>query len=221
MRIEKKYSFRKCDLSEIIQDLKIISSNVNKYKVTSIYFDNANEASYLQKVNGDKNKIKVRARYYNDSLEFINLEAKIKFSDKSYKLKTRLTESELNSLLNQNFLNVGNGDSDKAKIYYYLKYFGMQKKLNIDYERIEMSLKTQNKIRLTIDYDVFSALNIGTKVNQRRCVNEDLCILEIKADNNFIEKYVKFILEKYKMNYQAISKCALGDQTQKLSMSRL
>ena len=84
-----------------------------------------------------------------------------------------------------------------------------------------MTLKSQTKIRLTVDYDVFSALNIGRSVNNLRCVDQNLCILEIKADNNLVDKYIKFILEKYKMRKEAISKYSLGVQTQKLNMDRM
>jgi hypothetical protein len=172
-------------------------------------------------VNGDKDKIKIRARYYNDSFDYINLEAKIKNSDKSYKLKTSLTEDELKLLLKNNYLDIDGKDGDLAKIYYYFKYFGMQKYIDIEYQRIEMTLKSQTKIRLTVDYDVFSALNIGRSVNNLRCVDQNLCILEIKADNNLVDKYIKFILEKYKMRKEAISKYSLGVQTQKLNMDRM
>ena len=147
MRIERKYFFKRSDLAQLSFDLKIISDNFNKYKVTSIYFDNVYESAYLQKIEGEKDKIKIRARYYNDSYDLINLEAKIKNSDKSYKLKAKLTEKELLLLLKKNVIDLHNNhhNDDIYKIYYYYKYYGMQRNIDIEYKRLEMKIKHQNK----------------------------------------------------------------------------
>jgi len=224
MRIERKYFFKRSDLNQLSLDLKVICENINKYKVTSIYFDNVHEYSYFQKIDGDKDKIKIRARYYNDSYDYINLEAKIKHSDKSYKLKAKLTEQELLLLLKNNFIDVHNKDmsDDISRIYYYYKYYGMQRNINIEYKRIEMKLKHQDKIRLTIDYDIFSSINAFTAngSNKLRCIAQELCVLEIKSDDGNVDGYMKFILEKYKMKNEAISKYALGLQIQKLNMEK-
>ena len=104
-------------------DSEIICENINTYKVTSIYFDNIHEQAYLQKIEGEKDKIKIRARYYNDTYNLINLEAKIKNSDKSYKLKTKLNEKELSLLLKYNFIDIHNKckKDDLSKIYFYYR----------------------------------------------------------------------------------------------------
>ena len=224
MRIERKYFFKRSDLAQLSFDLKTISENINKYKVTSIYFDNVHEFAYLQKIEGEKDKIKIRARYYNDSYDLINLEAKIKNSDKSYKLKSKLKEKELLLLLKKNVIDIHNKhhNDDIYKIYYYYKYYGMQRNIDIEYKRLEMKIKHQNKIRLTIDYDIFSSINAlclrGT--NKLRCIPHDLCVLEIKSVDSFVNSFMKFILEKYKMKNAAISKYALGVQIQKLNMEK-
>lgn len=224
MRIERKYFFKRSDLTQLLFDLKIICENINKYKVTSIYFENIHETSYIQKIEGEKDKIKIRARYYNESYDLINLEAKIKNSDKSYKLKVKLTKKELLLLLKNNFIDMHNKNAhdDISKIYYYYKYYAMQRNIDIEYKRIEMKLKHQSKIRLTIDYDTFSSINAfsvqGT--NKLRCIPQDLCVLEIKSDNGFVDSFLKFILEKYKMKNASISKYALGLQIQKSNMDK-
>jgi hypothetical protein len=224
MRIERKYFFKRSDLTQLSLDLKIICENINTYKVTSIYFDNVHEYAYFQKIEGEKDKIKIRARYYNDLYDYINLEAKIKKSDKSYKLKAKLTETELSLLLKNNFIDLHNKDvnDDISKIYYYYKYYGMQRNIDIEYKRIEMILKNQDKIRLTIDYDIFSSKNLFSVlgINKLRCIPQDLCVLEIKSNDGFVDGLVKFILEKYRMRNAAISKYALGLQIQKLNMGK-
>ena len=205
-------------------DSEIICENINTYKVTSIYFDNIHEQAYLQKIEGEKDKIKIRARYYNDIYNLINLEAKIKNSDKSYKLKTKLNEKELSLLLKYNFIDIHNKceKDDLSKIYFYYKYYGMQRNIDIEYKRIEMKLKDHKNVRITIDYDIFSSINKSevTRMNKLRCVPQDLCVFEIKSTNNLVDRFLKFILEKYKMKNTAISKYALGVQTQKLNMGK-
>jgi hypothetical protein len=224
MRIEKKYVFKRDELQHLLIDTKIICQNINTYKVTSIYFDNVHEQAYLQKIEGEKDKIKIRARYYNDSRNLINLEAKIKNSDKSYKLKTKLNERELSLLLKYNFIDMHNKyeQDDLSKIYFYYKYYGMQRSIDIEYKRMEMKLKNNKNVRITIDYDIFSSINklVLTGMNKLRCVPHDLCVLEIKSNNSIVDSFLKFILEKYKMKNTAISKYALGVQMQKLNLGK-
>ena len=224
MRIERKYFFKRADLSALLFDLNMICENINKYKVTSIYFDNINETSYLTKIEGEKDKIKIRARYYNNTFNLINLEAKIKNSDKSYKLKAQLTKKDLLFLLKYNVININNNDinDEICNIYYYYKYYAMQKNIDIEYERIEMKLRYNNKIRLTIDHDIFSSINafLCCGKNKLRCIPQELCVLEIKNDFGFVDSFIKIILEKYNMKNAAISKYALGLQKQKLNLEK-
>ena len=223
MRFERKYLFKRADLNQLLKDLKNICSDVHEYNVSSIYFDNIHEASYFQKIDGNKDKIKIRARYYDRSLDCINLEAKIKHSDKSYKLKSELTRGELDLLLSSNFVDLSGKrvSDDINKIYYYYKYYGMQKNICIEYTRIEMDLNSPCKTRLTIDRDIYSSKVTGGvdgELNKVRCVSQDLCVLEVKSVDGLIDAYVRFILNKYRMKKEAVSKYALGVQSQKISM---
>jgi hypothetical protein len=223
MRYERKYLFKRIDLKLLLSDLLNICDGINEYIVSSIYFDNIHETSYTQKIDGNMDKIKIRARYYNQNFNRVNLEAKIKRSDKSYKLKTKLNKKELDLLMSSNTIDLSSrkeGD-DIGKIYYYLKYYGMQKKTCVLYSRIEMSLKSATKTRLTIDKDVYSSIPIGKQnyeLNRLPALNRDLCILEIKSANNSVDSYMKFLLEKYSMKKEAISKYSLSVQAQKTFM---
>ena len=222
MRIERKYFFSKTHLNELLSDVQSICTKINKYEVESIYFDNFHEDSYLQKVNGDKNKIKIRARYYNNSKSLINIEAKIKHSDKSYKLTSRISGDDLKSLTIKNYMPINkNSTNDLRTIYYYYKYYGFQEKVKIQYTRYEMLLNAQNKIRLTVDYDVYSSLSKNTlPINKIRCINQNKCVFEVKTEYAYVDGFLGFLIKKFDMKKDAISKYAMGVQVQKESMTR-
>jgi len=223
MRFERKFLFKRVELDLLLKDLQNICSEAREYSVSSIYFDNIHESSYFQKIDGNKDKIKIRARNYDDSLNFINLEAKIKYSDKSYKLKSKISKEELDLLLLKNYIDIKNKkeDDDIRKIYYYFKYFGMQKNISVQYIRLEMDLKSSCKTRLTIDRDVYSSKVVGgvqKVISKLPCLSKDLCVLEVKSFNSSIDSYVKFLINKFRMKQEAVSKYALGVQAQKINM---
>jgi hypothetical protein len=223
MRFERKYLFKRVELDLLLKDLQNICTNIREYGVSSIYFDNIHESAYFQKIDGNKDKIKIRARNYDASLELINLEAKIKYSDKSYKLKSRISKEELDLLMLRNFVDLKNKneDDDIREIYYYYKYYGMQRKISVQYTRLEMDLKSSCKTRLTIDRDVYSSMMVGgadKEITKMPCLSKDLCVLEVKSFNSSIDSYVKFLINKFKMKQEAVSKYALGVQAQKINM---
>lgn len=222
MRIERKFYFSKTHLNELLSDLKSICTKINKYEVESIYFDNFHEDSYLQKVNGDKDKIKIRARYYNNSKSLINVEAKIKFSDKSYKLTSKISADDLNSLTTKNYLPINKkSTNDLRAIYFYYKYYGFQENIKIQYKRYEMILNAYKKTRLTVDFDVYSSLSKTTQpINTIRCINNNKCVFEVKTEDSYVDGFLGFLIKKYSMKKDAISKYAMGVQVQKENMTR-
>ena len=70
------------------------------YIVHSLYFDDINDQAYMDKLNGVNRRAKYRIRYYNDDLTYINLEKKSKVNGLGSKLKLRLSEDEVNLILN-------------------------------------------------------------------------------------------------------------------------
>ena len=126
MRIERKYYFSKTHLNELLSDVKSICTKINKYEVESIYFDNFHEDSYLQKVNGDKDKIKIRARYYNNSKSLINVEAKIKFSDNKIDKKGNeygyILKSNIKNMSKKSIIKEALGSSWKNRSIEYILF---------------------------------------------------------------------------------------------------
>lgn len=215
MRFEKKFFFSKMYLNNVVNDFKKICNSINNYKVSSVYFDNINENCYHQKIDGDKEKIKIRARYYNNSKKQIKIEAKVKSNNKNYKLKTSIDTCEYENLLKYSIFNTENKNEDAKKIGFYLKYYALQRNIKIDYNRIEFSLNADSKLRFTIDYDIFYC-DPFLEHHFKRVVDNSLCIFEIKTSNALIDRATSYIINKYNMKSEAISKFSLAIQAKKI-----
>jgi hypothetical protein len=65
-----------------------------------------------------------------------------------------------------------------------------------------------------------TALSLGTssELSKVNCISKDLCVLEVKSSSRLIDSYVLFLLNKYRMKKEAVSKYALGVQAQKINM---
>ena len=60
-----------------------------KYRIRSVYFDNADDKALREKNDGAPQREKFRIRYYNDNFSYITLEKKIKHNQLCMKV-TRL-----------------------------------------------------------------------------------------------------------------------------------
>ena len=218
MRIERKYIFKKQYLEAVLSDLRVFCKGINKYKVSSTYLDNSNEELYRQKIDGDKDKIKLRVRHYDENSHEANVEAKIKHADKSYKLKMALEIDKLDSSQPiSSILDIGKS-LENNNIAYLLKHHCLRNYIEINYQRYEMVANSCVGTRVTIDFDVFSKLTVPWPANKIRCLSEELCIFEIKNPSTNVSYPLKTVLEKYQMKQRAISKFSLGVQSQKLNM---
>lgn len=69
-----------------------------RYIVHSIYFDNADDKALREKINGVARREKWRIRWYNDNLDHIMLEKKIRQDALCLKLSAPLTEGQCRAL---------------------------------------------------------------------------------------------------------------------------
>lgn len=69
------------------------------YRVSSLYFDTADDRALREKLSGLKYREKFRLRYYGDDLSYIKLEKKTKHGQRSNKRSARLDIREVNMLL--------------------------------------------------------------------------------------------------------------------------
>lgn len=130
-----------------------------KYKIRSLYFDNAVDKALLEKLNGISRREKFRIRYYNDNTERIQLEKKSKMSGLCNKISTPLSKEETELILN------GQLDwmktSERAlvrELYLKMTLDGLKPKTIVDYIR-EPFVYEPGNVRVTLDYDIRTGLH--------------------------------------------------------------
>ena len=79
------------------------------YRVTSLYFDTADDRALRQKANGVDRREKFRLRYYGDDLSYIRLEKKYKINGLCGKRSARMTTGEVRLLLSGEFSFLADG----------------------------------------------------------------------------------------------------------------
>lgn len=70
-----------------------------KYRIRSVYFDNADDKALREKNDGAPQREKFRIRYYNDKFSYITLEKKIKHNQLCMKVDAPVTLEECRALL--------------------------------------------------------------------------------------------------------------------------
>ena len=223
-RVEYKYFLPENIKSAFFQDLKLFmrpdrhaKAKDSSYQVSSIYFDNMQLKSYHEKVEGQPHRAKLRVRFYPDSgnVELFNIELKIKRYDRIIKKKNVLSRKDLclltGSLNDTTFL-----EANDPVSRYILKLVSFDRFLpflRIDYKRHAFFSLNDDKIRVTIDSDIFCGrfypgINAGPTLP---VLPRGVEILEIKTPDYF-PFWLTFLMKKYSLNLSAISKYALSVQ---------
>lgn len=156
-----------------------------KYKIRSLYFDNASDKALREKIDGVNIREKFRIRYYNNDTSVIRLEKKSKINGLCSK------ESEIISLEQAKAISKGNYDwmIDSGvpliqELYSKIMGQGLRPKTIVDYIR-EPFVFSAGNVRVTIDYNIRSGMNCTDFLNPE-CVTvpvgEMPIILEVKWD---------------------------------------
>lgn len=104
MRFERKYLLDRDTALLLRQRMSYVlrpdsSAPAGEYKVSSIYFDDRLGTAFFEKQNGILNREKLRIRYYNDNLDNIQFERKVKHGDMVCKERTPLTLEQYGMML--------------------------------------------------------------------------------------------------------------------------
>jgi|LGOV01.1.fsa_nt_gb hypothetical protein len=171
-------------------------SKFSPYIITSLYYDDIFNTGLKQKVDGDSYRYKYRVRYYNKSHNLFKLEKKEKIHTITNKQSTLLSESEVSSLINNEFEFLLHKNDDLCTEFYYKLHQGLLKpKVIVEYQRVAYIHKAGN-LRVTFDtnlrssltnHNIFSYSKIYTKP-----LSEDEIVMEVKF-NGEIPSYIKSI----------------------------
>jgi len=202
MRFEKKYTSH----SNIRSNFKVFISSCNFKKafesriITSIYYENQNFSSFLDSEEGNKDRHKLRIRFYNQNFLQAFIEKKIKNADLGSKKYFDVNEAIKNNgslpiTLQKNLLiNI----PKRIKNTYPI--------LIIEYKR-DYYLSKDKNTRITLD----SNITFRNITNSKK-IKLDLNVIEIKYPEqvDFNNMFLDKIIEQFNLNLLRFSKYCTG-----------
>lgn len=181
-----------------------------RYKIRSLYFDDANDTALREKINGINRREKFRIRYYNGDTSFIRLEKKSKVNGLCSKVSETITADEVEALLNGNIDWMKNNNRLLVyELYIKMKSQGLKPRTIVDYTREPFTFPAGN-VRVTIDYNIRTGTDCNDFLNPE-CITipagKAPIILEVKWDE-FIPDIIKTAVNLESRRSSAFSKYA-------------
>ena len=162
-RHEWKHELNYLDLLTIRQRLRAVMTPDphavdGKYRIRSLYFDNAADKALREKVDGVNQREKFRIRYYNGDLSFIQLEKKSKLNGLGTKYSAVLTREEAQAIVDGDLSWMMASDQSLVQeLYCKMQSQGLRPKTIVDYTR-EPFIYAPGNVRVTFDYDIRTGL---------------------------------------------------------------
>lgn len=203
-----------CALQQEFQSLLYPDSYADDkaYQVRSLYFDSLNQTDYIDKVNGEEIRKKIRLRIYDLNQANAKFERKQKIG--AYQSKTSLTVSKDDALqyINGNYHSLLCYPEDFAKQLYSVLTLGVYRpSAVISYRRRAYTFPVYNT-RITFDYDIKrceSCYNLYSDTIPFYPVLNERVILEVKYNGVLIDA-IRRILAKYYLVNTSFGKYVSG-----------
>ncbi len=182
-----------------------------KYKIRSMYFDNAYDKALREKIDGVNAREKFRIRYYNDDTSLIFLEKKCKINGLCLKESTVLTKEQAESISHGIIIRQSGTENRLIdELRFKMTNQGLKPKTIVDYTREPFVFPAGN-VRVTLDYDIRTGLNQTDFLNPH-CVTvpaaENAIILEVKWDE-FLPDIIREAVQLPNCRSTAFSKYAV------------
>ncbi len=192
-----------------------------EYTVRSIYFDSNDWAAYDEKIEGlrDRNKLRIRGydSYHPDNKVFF--EIKHKFENRIGKSRALIPFSRVNELLEySNIEDFHSPESrpgkDLNRFLYYYHRLHQRPVTTVVYEREPYFGSFDSGVRITFDKNIRANIfpEMQNLYEDNNCV---LCwpnhfILEIKYFSDEMPRWARSIVQEFEIQHQALSKYAQG-----------
>ena len=184
------------------------------YRVTSLYFDTADDRALRQKADGVDRREKFRLRYYGDDISFIRVEKKYKENGLCGKRSALLTPTQVQKLISGEYEFLLDAEEPLfAEFYSKLQGKVLRPKTVVSYSR-EAFCYDPGNVRITLDRNVGAAFNVAEFLNPTAsCLNVlgDVTVLEVKYDR-FLPEIVRMAVQVDGRKSMACSKYALCRQ---------
>ena len=201
LRYEKKWIYNHNVYHQIINSLLRsrlkFKSQYKTRNVNSIYFDDSNLSNLINNLEGQRNRVKYRLRWYG-SKEFISnpvFETKYKLGFRTFKTKKKIHIKEKITMTNfRKFF--------KKFISNFFQGKKLDPKIFINYER-DYYIYSNNLIRATVDKNInFKKMN---KFDPKFYNKFNNIILEMKYDTN-LDSYFRNEINNINVRYSKSSK---------------
>lgn len=201
-RLEKKYTFNRCQYGKILYWLK---TNENHYfeenekdVIHSIYFDTPDFRFYEDNLSGNTERSKIRLRWYSNTKRGAVLELKNRYFDNGNKFKFNVDDLEaVNFLrgfnhkdanLDTKLINLVYDIARKSKISPILK-LALKPSLFCTYKR-EYYAASMYDQRITMDYNIqYSAIGHKLTVSDNYCILETKSPVKVKNRETFVNQF--------------------------------
>ncbi len=217
LRHEIKHEISISDYIALRNRLKLIAqkdSNTDergRYRIRSLYFDNADDKALKEKILGLNNREKFRIRYYNGDIRYIKLEKKGKINGLCYKRYTPLTVGQCEQIINGDIKWMRfSGNSLLVELYAKMNFQQLRPRTLVDYIREPYIYKPGN-VRVTFDSGITTGLNSKELFNQQTAAMNSHAvkkiIMEVKFDE-FLPEIIRDIIQLGQRRNSAFSKYA-------------
>lgn len=221
-RFEFKYYLPKNKADKLIPvllnymnwDPYILETGNDFYEVNSLYFDSPDFGCFSDKESGISKRKKLRFRFYNNQVNYDTpVFAEIKRKDDALVIKDRVKlngsdcfnssfDNKLNYLLKEDVNN-----AFLQELIWFKRRNSMQPKIFVSYKRKALVSKTDERFRVTFDYDIKTQLTNDLKLIPNRL--EDIyptgVVLEVKY-NNIMPVWFHRIIQQYQLQRLTYSK---------------
>lgn len=188
-------------------------NQVSGYFVRSLYFDNVENTSYYEKVDGFEKRKKYRLRIYDFHSKLIKLEIKQKDNETITKDTTAIDSETLNELIHENYDSLlHHRDQVSQKVYFHFKRHHFRPVVIVQYQRTAYKLDF-NQIRITVDSDLRKSAEVlhfnRPEITTIPVLEKNHFILEVKY-NHFLPKWLSNLFLATRFTRCAASKYCLS-----------
>lgn len=168
-----------------VADIDPHAAEKGYYLIHSLYFDDPLDTALHEKLDGVNERRKYRIRYYNDNLNYIVLECKMKRDGVGCKPQECLTKEEVSRIMQGDIgWMVTSGRPLLTALYVEMKTRLLAPKTVVNYNRIPFVYGPGN-VRVTLDRDIRTGPP-GEFLNPDGLtlpIEDDVTLLEVKWDS--------------------------------------
>lgn len=184
-----------------------------QYSIRSLYFDDYDNQSFRENVNGTEPREKYRIRTYNNSMEYIMLEKKRKEHGKIRKVCCQLSLNRAKVLIQScDLQNIEKEVPLLRKFILNMHMYLLKPVVIVEYER-KPYVYQNGKVRVTFDTNIAASSDInnffGKEIVKRPLMPAGACLMEVKYDE-YLPDFIYRSLNLGQLQQITYSKFALA-----------